>query len=367
MNRVAVIRPFYHSLEDAFVRRFNKCSGWEAELLVCEGSGFSTPCEGDHISYFKTSFSFGNFPVSRLLIRFIKKGNYRVLNVSEVFQPMTLFLLFATRRPLWITLEKNKDSSSFLIGLGLKISILLCNTIFRRRIHYLAHSKSAAEYHQAHGLKWDKSRDRVIPIGVDERKFFLQPPDSAGIALHGIVGSSTAPLLVSIARFVDFKNIDYTMELFAKIKEFYPEASFVLVGKGPGEGRIRERINALELDNAVRILDYVPHEELPAILGRATCFILLSRICVFEVAALEALACGTPVITSDIGAFRDYVNEFNGIRLDLNDDLDTHRDTVVRFLNELPDRDRVRQSVEPFFFSNLMEQYRDFFSLQDRE
>ena len=136
------------------------------------------------------------------------------------------------------------------------------------------------------------------------------------------------------------------------------DVHLLLIGKGSEETRIEEIVDERNLRARVTHRKSIDHDELPDILNAADAFLLLPSVCVYEVAALEALACGTPAIVSDVGAFRDYVNREDGIRVNLDQE---EREWVPEILRLLKDGRRPASTKPDLSWDTLIPEYTSFF------
>ncbi len=102
-------------------------------------------------------------------------------------------------------------------------------------------------------------------------------------------------------------------------KAFNQRCSLILVGgKGWFYKEFFEFIRQLGIDDSVRFLGYVPIKDLPAVYGAATVFVYPSLYEGFGLPPLEAMACGTPVITSNTSSLPEVVGDA-GIMVDPHD------------------------------------------------
>jgi glycosyltransferase involved in cell wall biosynthesis len=148
---------------------------------------------------------------------------------------------------------------------------------------------TAAEIQRCTGLSAD--RITVIPLGYDALHF--TPGDPQGpIPLR--------PYLLHVGQAYPHKNLRRLIQAFAQVAPAYPELRLVLAGKPhPTETPQLQALAAeLGLQQRVEFRAYVPYTELPDLYRGALAFVFPSLWEGFGLPVLEAMACGTPVITS---------------------------------------------------------------------
>jgi len=110
------------------------------------------------------------------------------------------------------------------------------------------------------------------------------------------------------------KGIPTLIEAFAEVAKVIPEARLILVGDGSLRPTIEKRIRELGLENKVLITGFIPNNQIPKILERASVFVLPSYAEGLSNALLQAMAAGLPCIVSDIEGNREVIrHEVNGL------------------------------------------------------
>jgi D-inositol-3-phosphate glycosyltransferase len=157
----------------------------------------------------------------------------------------------------------------------------------------------------------DASRIHVVPPGVDLDRF--RPGDVH--AARQRFGFRDDPAIVFVGRLQPFKGTDVAVQALARIRRMVPDARLVIVGgdspRGSRGERMRLRLTARRLGVAdrLRFLGPVPHSELPDLYRAADVVVVPSASESFGLVALEAAACGTPVVATDVGGLRLTVHD----------------------------------------------------------
>lgn len=115
----------------------------------------------------------------------------------------------------------------------------------------------------------------------------------------------TPPQLVMVARFEAQKNHRALIEVLAKLKDL--EWSLCLVGEGPLQSEIKERVRALSLEDRVAFLGH--SDEVSEVLQRSQIFVLSTHWESFPRSILEAMRAGLPIVVSDVGGCSESVQD----------------------------------------------------------
>jgi N-acetyl-alpha-D-glucosaminyl L-malate synthase BshA len=134
----------------------------------------------------------------------------------------------------------------------------------------------------------------VIPNFVDFRRFKKQRKDHFKKAIC----PGGERLIVHTSNFRKVKRVDAVLEIFKKVKEVMP-AKLLLVGDGPERPHIENLSKELNIWEDIRFLGKL--SEVEEVLSVADLFIMPSEKESFGLAALEAMACELPVISTNAG------------------------------------------------------------------
>jgi glycosyltransferase involved in cell wall biosynthesis len=144
----------------------------------------------------------------------------------------------------------------------------------------------------------DASKISVMRNGVDTRLF--RPVDRASqrarLGLTGIV-------LLMVGNLVALKAHDVVLRA---LRDF-PEGYLLIIGAGREERNLKQMARELGLQGRVRFLGTMPQEQLVEYYGAADALVLASRREGWPNVLLEAMACGTPVVSTQVGGTQEIV------------------------------------------------------------
>jgi glycosyltransferase involved in cell wall biosynthesis len=146
-----------------------------------------------------------------------------------------------------------------------------------------------------------------IPKGVDADRF---RPD--GQAVRDALHLTDRRVVVAVSRLVPIKNVRLLIDAVAIVRARVPGTHLLIVGEGPAGASLRSRATELDLADSVTFAGSVPHAQTPGFYRAADVFALSSDFDNSPNAVLEAMACGLPVVATDVGGVRDFVAEPSG-------------------------------------------------------
>ena len=162
----------------------------------------------------------------------------------------------------------------------------------------------------------DLPADRVTPIYPGISEDFARPPDDAVRALRARLGLDR-PYLLTVGTIEPRKNLGFLVDVFEAMTDF--DGRLVLAGvPGWKTEPIVDRIRRSPRAADILLPGGVPDEDLPALYAGAELFVIASHYEGFGFPPLEAMACGTPVLSSNGGSLAEVVGP-GGERLDAGD------------------------------------------------
>ncbi|WP_019144363.1 glycosyltransferase family 4 protein [Aeromicrobium massiliense] len=171
-----------------------------------------------------------------------------------------------------------------------------------RRLQVVLGVSSVSADDTAADFGMDRSRIRVVPLGVDT-DLFAPPLD--GVRVPGrivAVASADKPL----------KGVRHLLEAVAKLRTERDDVHLELVCRLEPGGESERRIAELGLEDVVHPVAGVSDAELAALLASAEVMCVPSMYEGFSLPTVEALASGTPVVASDAGALPEVVGRDSG-------------------------------------------------------
>lgn len=150
---------------------------------------------------------------------------------------------------------------------------------------------------------------RVIPNGVDGKRFFPLPTLEARRRL-GL--EPEGPVVLTVGSQDEVKGTRYLLDAVAMLRDV-PGLRLVLVGDGPLRGTLERLGEELGISERVLFAGKRDHTEIPLWMNAADVFCLPSLREGHPNVVMEALACGIPVVASDVGAVSEVLRPEAGI------------------------------------------------------
>ena len=202
----------------------------------------------------------------------------------------------------------------------------------------IANSGDTARQYRRRGLTPSVPIHIVHP-GVDTEHFQPLPHGQELRKNLGIL--SSGPILLSVARLVEWKGQDTVLRALPRIREACPTVRYVMAGSGPYRADLERLAQELGISEAVQFAGFVPDEVLPQFLAAADVIVLPAREFRsgmpaegFGITLLEAAACARPVVAGNVGGTADAVLDgVTGLLVDPCDPAAVAQ-AVLRLLND---------------------------------
>ena len=163
------------------------------------------------------------------------------------------------------------------------------------------------------------------------------------------------PVIVGVGRFVEQKQFSVLLKAF-KLLTRHSDVRLVLAGKGPLKEDLHDLAVALEIEDRVDFLGFVPNPY--KYMRRASLLAVSSRYEGFGLILTEALACGTPVVSTDcLGGPSDILNDGEyGDLVDVDDPRGL-AEAMARTLSDPPDSARLVERARHYDVGKVADRY----------
>lgn len=163
-------------------------------------------------------------------------------------------------------------------------------------------------YNRHHILTVSKSSKKdILDLGLGKEHSIGVVSPGIDLAHFKQCPKTENPSFVYIGRLKQYKNIDIAIKAFAKVVERFPKATFEIAGSGESEPFLKEIVHDLKLERSVKFRSFVSEREKVKLFGESWVAVQPSMVEGFGITVIEANACGTPVIASNVKGLRDSV------------------------------------------------------------
>jgi glycosyltransferase involved in cell wall biosynthesis len=178
--------------------------------------------------------------------------------------------------------------------------------VARLTLNNIAVSKTTANNLENLGIS---SNIKIIPNGVELQKIrFIRP-------------SGSTSDIIFVGRLIKEKHVDFLIQAFRELLSDQPALKLLIIGEGPERDSIERQINEYLIEDQVQLIGFQEnYDEIIARMKSSKIYVLPSTREGFGISALEALACGLPVVTIDhpANAVRDLISENSGFLCSLS-------------------------------------------------
>lgn len=172
--------------------------------------------------------------------------------------------------------------------------------------------------------------------------------------------SSRKPLILSVGRLVEQKNLPLLLHAFKKVEEEIPEAELLIHGRGPKEKEIVYLARKLGLKNFRLITEWLPEEELVYLYNEAALLVITSRYEGGPRVAFEAGACNTPFLSTRVGILVEVAQ--HGIHGFFAERVEEFSEKIITLIQDSELREKMGQNfrklvIEEFEWSKAIKRY----------
>lgn len=188
----------------------------------------------------------------------------------------------------------------------------------------------------------ERQKLRVFRNGVDLEKF---KPENKSLARQKLDLKEASRILLSVGHLVALKGHDIAIRSLAKLPN---DIHLVIVGTGPEEPALIKLCREMQLSQRVTFAGQIANQELRYWYSAADALVLCSSREGWANVLLESMACGTPVVATNIGGTPEIVSCDTAGRLMTDRTPDALAESVRDLFASHPERVAVRQFAERF-------------------
>jgi glycogen(starch) synthase len=171
---------------------------------------------------------------------------------------------------------------------------------------------------------------RVVPNGVDMKRY--QQSDQP--LSRSLFAAPDEQIVLFVGRLVQEKGVHVLIDAAPKILHYYSKAKFIIAGRGPAEGYLKNKAVDLGIADRCYFTGYIDDRTRDFLYREASCAVFPSLYEPFGMVVLEAMAAMTPVAVADVGGLSEIVvHERNGLKF-YPGNPNSLADNVLRLLHE---------------------------------
>ncbi|HBA36725.1 TPA: hypothetical protein DCZ15_02500 [Candidatus Falkowbacteria bacterium] len=360
--KILQINKFYHpwiggveKIVQNIAEDFNGRDGFRVDVLACQAQGRRQTENINGITVYRAA-SWGywlGMPISWDFFRLLRKikKNYDLILIHHPFPLAFLAIPFLKNKKIFIwyhaDIIRQKISKHFFLPF-IKLGLKRADKILLASRSLLAQSSLLKKY---------VAKSEIIPFGLDLEKFSVKNDDDRQTA--EIKKRYGSPLILGVGRLVSYKGWEFLITALADDSlRALPEVKLLIIGAGPLETELNKLIADLELQNKVSLLKTVP--DLKPFYEASDLLVLpsVSSTEAFGLVQLEAMACGKPVINTDLptGVTEVSLHGLSGLTVPPRDSAALAQ-AILKILSDPELKNRFgkngRQRVEDFFSQKL--------------
>ncbi|NUU63488.1 glycosyltransferase family 4 protein [Paenibacillus agri] len=216
--------------------------------------------------------------------------------------------------------------------------------------------------HELHGVPLHKII--VIPGAANVDRFH---PATNKLAIRRALNlPEGATTVLTVRRLVNRMGLLQLLDAWKQVSERFPNAILLIGGKGPLRGELEEKIADYGLNNKVRLLGYIPDQDLAGYYQAADMFVVPSQALEgFGLITVEALATGLPVMATPIGGNREILQGFRPELLFKSPSSEHIADGIIHMLGNrklLPSREECREhALEKYTWEHVADEVESVF------
>ena len=176
----------------------------------------------------------------------------------------------------------------------------------------------------------------LISFGVDVDRF---SPSVSGERIRNRLGVGGSPVVISMRNLRPLYDVECLIRAMPLVLRDVPDTRFVIAGEGRERSRLESVAKSLHVSDSVSFVGFIPDSEVPEYLASSDVYVSTALSDGWSASTSEAMACGLPVVITDFGDNRRWVEDgVNGFVVPSRDP-QTLASRVVHLLRH--ERDRI--------------------------
>lgn len=239
----------------------------------------------------------------RRICRLVREERIDIIHSQNGCTLYGALAALATRRPLVHTDHGRLVPDTFAARLEDRVCSVVVDA-------FVAVSAELAEYLAAE-VGVSRRKLRTIINGVDTELFVPLDHEARSLGRQALGWRENELVLGTLCRLDPIKNLPFMIEGFGRVLSALPGCRLAIVGDGPLRPELESRIRSAGLEHAVQLCGR--RDDAEHVLPLLDLYVSTSLSEGTSMTILEAMACGLPVIASDVGGNRRLVSDANGM------------------------------------------------------
>lgn len=365
--KIAVINPILYTCETPFIKKVNsikdsmiynlclefKRQGYEPVLIAAKDY---EPCPKEDYDFdvvfletkFKKIFMPNCFPYLSGLRKYLKNNDFDEIISGEVFSISSLVVsvFFKKKTIIWHELAKHNN---ILKKMPSKFWYNVIAKVFFHDTRIVARSENARIFISKY---CNNVSSQYIDHGVDLDKF--------------VFSKNKMKQFVVVSQLIKRKHIDGIITSFIKFSDDYKDFKLIIIGSGEEEKNLKSLVKNGKQNNIV-FMGQLSHSKIIPILSKSYALVVNTEKDNSMLSIVEAIACGTPIITTDVPYNCDYIKKNNlgfvtkslnkNDFINISENISLYVENCKKYRGKVSNEYHVKQFIEEF---ELLENRKDY-------
>lgn len=228
-----------------------------------------------------------------------------------------------------------------------------------------------ADWVLAHSSSLMGQAERIVGRLKEQRSYLPYGIDCERLRQRAVQQSQTilqkkGPYILTVAKLYERKGIDVLLQAIKQVKDSLEGHSFLIVGDGPEETRLKQMAGDLGVANHVVFAGDIPNTVIPFLFKDCRFFVLPSRSEPFGIVLLEAMTFGKAILATRVGGIPEFVTDgMNGVLVP-SEDPEALAQQIRIFIQRKDQTERIGKNglavvEEAYDYRSIIKKYEDLF------